>query len=74
MNNLLKQSPELEIANHFEIEELEERIEFGKWSATDGGRDETEIGAGVSNGWGEVGAHSGGAGDATGTGYIKINF
>lgn len=58
----------------FELEELEERIEFGSWSATDGGRDETEIGAGVSNGWGEIGVRSGGAGDATGTGYIAINF
>jgi len=74
MNNLPKQLPELEIASQFEIEELEERIEFGKWSATDGGRDETEIGAGVSNGRFEIGAHSGGAGDADGTGYVKITF
>lgn len=41
---------------------------------SDGGRDETEIGIGVSNGWGEVGVRSGGAGDSTGTGYIAINF
>lgn len=74
MNNLKNQSNELELVKHFELEELEERIEFGRWSSTDGGRDETEIGAGVSNGWGEIGVRSGGAGDADGTGYIAIKF
>lgn len=65
---------ELKIASHFEVEELEERVEFGRWSSTDGGRSEEEIGAGVSNGWGEIGVRSGGFPESDGTGYIAIKF
>lgn len=44
MQSLMKTTKELEIAHLFEVEELEERIEFGKWSAEAGTSTDTNTG------------------------------